>query len=297
VDVAISGSLKSRDVNHSETVQQAESRPIAARLSDPVRSVERPTPLPQGDTIHLRPTATLAKRVLLPGDPGRALALAQFLLESPLMFNHHRGLWGYTGMALDGEPLTIQSTGMGGPSAAIVLHELISLGVTRAIRVGTCGALDPALGLGDLVVAREAIAADGTSTALGAEQLARADTALADALAHELTKNRERAHRTGRIVSTDLFYESDSSRNVSWGASGALAVEMEAATLFTVGTNAGIQVGCVLAVSDNLHPDIQPPGCNPAFFDGSDARIRIDDHALTQAAEAMGSAALAALSA
>ena len=98
------------------------------------------------------------------------------------MFNHNRGLWGYTGTAGDGEPLTIQSTGMGGPSAAIVLHELICLGVTRAIRVGTCGALDPGLSLGDLVVAREAIAADGTSAALGIEQLAYADRTLADAL-------------------------------------------------------------------------------------------------------------------
>ena len=84
------------------------------------------------------------------------------------MFNHHRGLWGYTGEAADGELLTVQSTGMGGPSAAIVLHELISLGALRAIRVGTCGALDPTLELGDLVVAREAIAADGTSAMLTA---------------------------------------------------------------------------------------------------------------------------------
>ena len=93
--------------------------------------------------IHLRPTAPLAERVLLPGDPGRALTLAQSLLAAPLMFNHHRGLWGYTGTALDGDPLTIQSTGMGGPSAAIVLSELIALGARRAIRVGTCGALAP----------------------------------------------------------------------------------------------------------------------------------------------------------
>ena len=91
-----------------------------------------------GDPIHLRPTAELAERVLLPGDPGRALALAQALLEQPLMFNHHRGLWGYTGTAPDGEPLTIQATGMGGPSAAIVFSELIALGAKRAIRVGTC---------------------------------------------------------------------------------------------------------------------------------------------------------------
>ncbi|HTC59325.1 MAG TPA: hypothetical protein VK691_04320, partial [Solirubrobacteraceae bacterium] len=309
------GSLKSPGVNHSDPVQQAESKPSAARRSNPVKPTERATPLPQGNAIHLHPTATLAERVLLPGDPGRALALAQFLLESPLMFNHNRGLWGYTGTASDGEPLTIQSTGMGGPSAAIVLHELISMGVTRAIRVGTCGALDPGLGLGDLVVAREAIAADGTSLALGAKQLAFADPTLAEALARGAGSRREGTHREGRIVSTDLFYERDSTRNANWQAEGALAVEMEAATLFTLGANTGIQVACLLAVSDNLHPDIQPSGYSPELdvgenlhpdiqppgynlpLHGSVARIRIDDDALTQAAEAMGSIALGALSA
>jgi uridine phosphorylase len=134
------------------------------------------------EPIHLRPTAELAERVLLPGDPGRALALAQALLEGPLMFNHHRGLWGYTGTAPDGEPLTIQSTGMGGPSAAIVFSELIALGVRRAIRVGTCGALAPGLALGALVVAREAITADGTSQALGARERIAADGPLTEAL-------------------------------------------------------------------------------------------------------------------
>lgn len=241
------------------------------------------------EPIHLRPTATLAERVLLPGDPGRALALAQFLLSDPLMFNHHRGLWGYTGAAADGEPLTVQSTGMGGPSAAIVLHELISLGVTRAIRVGTCGALDPSLGLGDLVVAREAIAADGTSAALGAGELTRADPALADALRGELERRHGRpgqradgrACHHGRIVSTDLFYEHDSERNTDWGGDGAIAVEMEASALFAVGASAGVRVACVLAVSDT--------------FDERGTRARIDDHALVGAVEAMGTAAAAVL--
>ena len=128
-------------------------------------------------TLHLRPTAELSERVLLPGDPGRALLLAQILLENPLMFNHHRGLWGYTGKAADGAPLTIQATGMGGPSAAIVLAELITLGARRAIRVGTCGAIAPGLSLGQLIVAAEAISADGTSRALGAGELVPADSA------------------------------------------------------------------------------------------------------------------------
>jgi DeoD family purine-nucleoside phosphorylase len=235
--------------------------------------------------IHLRPTAELAERVLLPGDPGRALALAQSLLEGPLMFNHHRGLWGYTGPALaDGEPLTIQSTGMGGPSAAIVLHELIALGVKRAIRVGTCGALDPKLGLGDLVVAREAIAADGTSAALGADRLTHADKTLADALVAEAKRNSrasERAYYDGRIVSTDLFYESDSERSLAWSAEGAIAVEMEAAALYAIGAKAAIPVACVLVVTDT--------------FDEQGERTRIEDQALVRAAEAMGSVATAAL--
>src|ERR1700752_4342706 len=96
--------------------------------------------------IGLQPTADLAERVLLPGDPARALLLAEALLEGTKMFNHHRGLWGYTGLAPDGAPLTIQSTGLGGPSAAIVIAELADLGARRLLRVGTCGALHPVLG-------------------------------------------------------------------------------------------------------------------------------------------------------
>jgi uridine phosphorylase len=212
--------------------------------------------------------------VLLPGDPGRALALAQALLAEPRMFNHHRGLWGYTGLAGDGEPLTIQATGMGGPSAAIVFEELIALGARSAIRVGTCGALDATLALGDLLVAREAICADGTSRALGGGERVAADPALTEALARSA-----RSARVGTIVSVDLFYERDGS---AAGARGdALAVEMEAATLFALGAAAGVPVACVLAVTDT--------------FDAGGARTRIDEGALREAGERLGNVALAAL--
>jgi DeoD family purine-nucleoside phosphorylase len=225
-------------------------------------------------TLHLRPTAALADRALLPGDPGRALALAQKLLTDPLMFNHHRGLWGYTGRASDGHPLTIQSTGMGGPSAAIVLEELATLGLRRAVRVGTCGALAPELVLGDLVVAREAIAADGTSRALGAGARAAADSAISEALA------RADGPRAGTVVSTDLFYDPDPERNHRWRETGALAVEMEAATLFAVAQRRGLRVGAILAVSDRFGPD---------------GRERIEDELLLAVAESMGAIAVAAL--
>ena len=226
--------------------------------------------------IHLRPTAALAERVLLPGDPGRALALAQALLDKPLMFNHHRGLWGYTGTAGDGELLTIQATGMGGPSAAIVLSELIALGVKRAIRVGTCGALVEDMELGELIIAREAICGDGTSRALGGGDRTLADSALSDALA--LARP---SARSGAVVSVDLFYDEGASAALG----GALAVEMEAATLFAIGAKKGVPVGCMLTVSDTFaNSETQLP-----------TRKRIEDDALFDAAEAMGRAAIAAL--
>ncbi len=189
------------------------------------------------------------------------------------MFNHHRGLWGYTGEAPDGEPLTIQATGMGGPSAAIVLAELIELGVRRAVRVGTCGALAPGLELGELLIARESICADGTSKALGARERAQADPALTEALLAQAP-----GARAGTIVSVDLFYETGSR---GAGHHDALAVEMEAATLFALGAAQGVPVACALVVSDT--------------FDAAGARVRIDDHDLLPAAERMGAAAIAAL--
>jgi uridine phosphorylase len=219
--------------------------------------------------IHLHPTAELAERALLPGDPGRALLLAQELLTDPKMFNHNRGLWGYTGVAADGEPLTIQSTGMGGPSAAIVLEELCDLGVARAVRVGTCGALDGGLRLGDLVVADEALATDGTSRALGAGERIAAPGALAP------------EGRRGLVVSTDLFYDPDPVREAAWREAGALAVEMETAALYAVGARRGVEVVAVLAVSDLL--------------DGE--RERIDEEGLRAAGVRVGRAGAAALGA
>jgi uridine phosphorylase len=255
--------------------------------SRPVSSGESASQVP----LHVHPTAPLAERVLLPGDPGRALALAQLLLEEPKMFNHNRGLWGYTGTATDGQLLTIQATGMGGPSAAIVLHELVALGARRAIRVGTCGALLDSLELGDLVIAREAICADGTSRALGANGRVAPDKRLFDALVTAAGAGT----LAGAIESVDLFYEDflhdRAAARVRVRARvreeegedkrEAVAVEMEAATLFTLGSALGVAVGCVLCVSDTFAPGGQ--------------RTRIDTYTLRASVERMGRLALAAL--
>src|SRR5690242_13522283 len=114
---------------------------------------------------RLRPTAPVAPDAILVGDPGRALLLAQELLEQPRMSNHARGLWGYSGETPAGRGLTIQATGMGGPSAAIVLADLAKLGVRRAIRVGTCTALAEEAEAGDLVLVQEALAGGGSAEA------------------------------------------------------------------------------------------------------------------------------------
>jgi uridine phosphorylase len=233
--------------------------------------------------LHLRPSTAYAEDVLLPGDPGRALALAQQLLTEPRMSNHARGLWGYTGETPAGRPLSIQSTGMGGPSAAIVLQELAELGVRRAIRVGTCGSLEPGLGHGELIVASDALAEDGASRALGATEVAKPDPDLTGRLTAALPG----APTPVRIVSTDLFYDGDPGdegpprpRADAWLRRGAVAVEMEAATLFALGSRLGVATACVLAVSDT-------------FENGR--RRRIDDERLADAAARMGSVAAAAL--
>ncbi|MGH2927480.1 MAG: purine-nucleoside phosphorylase, partial [Solirubrobacteraceae bacterium] len=199
--------------------------------------------------IHLHPTAPLAPRVLLPGDPGRALTLAQALLTEPRMFNHNRGLWGSTGEATDGAPLTIQSTGMGGPSAAIVIAELAELGARTLVRTGTCGALDDSLALGDLLVVTEALAADGSSRALGAGERVAGDPELLAALTAA-----DGAGAAGPVVSCDLFYDGPAGAERDWLAAGALAVEMEAATLFALARRRRLRAGCALIVSDVLLP-------------------------------------------
>ena len=208
------------------------------------------------ETAHLHPTAPLADRVLLPGDPGRAMRLAQELIDGPKMFNHNRGLWGYTGPAkLDGEPLSVQSTGIGGPSAAIVIHELVVLGAQELVRVGTCGALAEGLSLGDLLVAGEAIPLDGASRALGAGERVAADPVLTEALqrARRSCGDAGAGPASGAVVSTDLFYD-DSGQEPAWRERGALAVEMECATLFTLAAALGVRAAAVLLVTDIILP-------------------------------------------
>ena len=189
----------------------------------------------------LRPHAPIAERVLLPGDPGRALRLAQQLVDAPKMLNHNRGLWGYTGPAADSEPLTIQSTGLGGPSAAIVTQELIGLGARRLVRVGTCSA---DLELGSLVIAERVRAQDGASRALGACELEPDAELLAELRAAG------DAAAVGVVVSTDLYYGP--------APDDALAVDLTSAAVLAVAAVHGVAAASVLLVSDRRGERLGP---------------------------------------
>src|SRR5436189_4933249 len=112
--------------------------------------------------IHLRAEAgDYAEACLLPGDPRRAKYIAETFMEDPRQVNEERGMLGFTG-TFRGKPVSVQASGMGCPSAAIVIEELVMLGVKRILRVGTCGGLQPKHQLGDMIVALTAVPQDGT---------------------------------------------------------------------------------------------------------------------------------------
>jgi DeoD family purine-nucleoside phosphorylase len=157
---------------------------------------------------------------------------------------------GYSG-EWEGKPVAVQSTGMGCPSAAIVMEELVQLGVKRFLRVGTCGGLQNDLQLGDLIVAVSAVPADGTARHYVGDEphVPTADWELVHGAVHA-AKELGQPVRVGPIVSSDTFYDPDHARHARWSERGILAVEMEAAVLFTIGALRGVQAGTVLTVSD-----------------------------------------------
>lgn len=195
---------------------------------------------------HLRPTAEIAPDVILPGDPGRALALAQELLDSPRMSNHSRGLWGYSGNTAAGLPLTIQATGIGGPSLAVVVEELAEFGARRLIRLGTCRALHPEIEAGDVLVVNSAVAAEGASRALGAGAVVEPDARLTAAL----RLGADGFSQEGGVISTDLLYgDADAEAAENPEGQRAIAADLGTATLFALGGRPGLAVAAGLVVT------------------------------------------------
>jgi uridine phosphorylase len=182
------------------------------------------------------------------------------------MLNHARGLWGYAGPAADGAPLTVQATGVGGPSAAVVVDELIGLGARRIVRAGSCTALDPALRLGDLVAAAPVLAADGASRALGAGPELEGDPALTAALAVAATA-------MGPVLSADRFHGDPEGE----APAGVLARDMQTAAVLAAAARRGVPAAALLLVTQDA------------------AGRRLDGDELHAAEAALGHAAAAAL--
>lgn len=216
---------------------------------------------------RLRPTAPIAAAAVLVGDPGRALMLAQALLEQPKMSNHARGLWGYSGRTPGGEELTIQATGMGGPSAAVVLGDLADLGVRRAIRVGTCSALAPGLAPGALLAISSAHAWRDSGERAGAR--VDPDAGLSARLRQALGPG----VRAAGVASLDVLHGGGASAAIEAGE----VADMQTAALFARGRELGVAVAAVLVVER-----------------AADAAL--DDEQLEAAARKAGEAAASALS-
>jgi purine-nucleoside phosphorylase len=195
----------------------------------------------------------IAPAILLPGDPRRAKFIAETLLEDAACFNEVRGMLGFTGR--HGEKLvSVMGTGMGIPSHSIYVHELLAeYGVKTLIRVGTCGALQPDLSIGDLVLAMSA-SSDSHVNKLRFAGCDYAPTASFDLLlrAHTAAAARGIDVRVGTVLSSDTFYGDDPDFWRKWAAFGSLAVEMETAALYTLAAKFKADALSILTVSDNL---------------------------------------------
>jgi uridine phosphorylase len=190
----------------------------------------------------------VAKYILIPGDPRRVEIIASLLDESWKAADY-RGFVTYTGKK-DGVDISVCSTGIGCPSTAIAVEELARIGAKVFIRVGTTGALQEDIGMGDIVVASAAVRADGTSKIYAPLEFpAVADFDVSAALLQAAKKFNRRTH-FGVVLSTDAFYGNH--RNLKrWSKFGVLAVEMESSVIFTISALKKLKAGSILAVDGN----------------------------------------------
>ncbi len=205
-------------------------------------------------TPHISaPSGAIAEGILLPGDPLRAKYIAENFLENPVLYNQVRNMYGYTG-TYKGKRVSVQGTGMGIPSASIYIHELIQFyGCKTLIRVGTAGAITEHLRLRDLVIAQAAC----TDSAINNLRFAGQNFApIADfelmRRAHDHARAKEMPVRVGNVLSTDTFYHDQPDAYRIWAQFGVLAVEMEAAGLYTLAAKFGVQALAILTISDHL---------------------------------------------
>ena len=217
--------------------------------------------------------------VLLPGDRDRVERIAKHL-QQPRLVAENREYRTITG-TLDGTPVSVMSSGMGGPCVAIAVEELQSAGVHTIIRVGTTGAVGPGPRLGDAIIAQAAVRSEGASHAyIEAAYPAVADFAVVEALRAAAQRAAHPSH-VGIVDSSDAYYagrwvgEAARARAETMRRAGVLAVEMEAATLFVVGRLRGLRTGCILALREEFDADGQRRQAGAAFEQGLDRVIAI----------------------
>ncbi len=205
-------------------------------------------------SIHIGcPPGKIAPTVLLPGDPLRAKFIAETLLEDAVCFNEVRGMLGYTGK-LGKKTISVMGTGMGMPTLSIYAHELITeYDVKTLIRVGTCGAIQPDLEIGDLILPMTS-STNSHINKLRFEGMDYAPAASFNLLrqAYEEACRRSIKVHVGGIFSSDTFYGDDPQWWQKWAEYGALAVEMETTALYTLAAKFQVQALSVLTVSDSL---------------------------------------------
>lgn len=216
--------------------------------------------------IHLQtPPNQQSPLTLCPGDPDRSALVARELLDGAAQVTATRGLLGFTGR-YKGVEVTVQTTGMGGGSTGIVVHELIELGARVLVRAGTAGGLQTDLEAGSLIVVDRAVADDGAGLAMSGGTAPAPDAEVLTALAAAAAAS-GRGVTTGTVVSTDVFYDLAPGRNEEWQERGILAVEMEAAVLFSLAARHGARAGCVLTVSNQLVGD------DPGWLSAKDREV------------------------
>ncbi len=199
----------------------------------------------------------VGKYVILPGDPGRCEKIAKYF-DNPTLVANNREFVTYTGTLL-GEKVSVTSTGIGGPSAAIAMEELSAIGATHFIRVGTCGGININVKSGDLVVALGAVRNEGTSKEYAPiEYPAVADFELTSCLVNTC-KNLKMSYHCGVVQCKDSFYGQHNPERMpvsyelvdkwkAWKKLGVLASEMESAALFTVAATLGVKCSSVFNV-------------------------------------------------
>ena len=202
----------------------------------------------------------VGRYAILPGDPGRCEKIARYL-DNPVLIAHNREYVTYTG-TLDGEKVSVTSTGIGGPSASIAVEELCRCGVDTFVRIGTCGGIQPEVKSGDVVVATGAVRMEGTTKEYAPIEFpAVADLDVVNALA-ETAKEKEFSYHTGVVQCKDSFYgEHEPEKKPvgyellnkweAWKQLGCLASEMESAALFIVAASQKVRAGSCMLVMAN----------------------------------------------